>query len=114
MLLEKVKNIFSNKKQFIQTYTTGDVMSKIMALPEGVQVHGAVVKMGLEGEIFVSNSLIHFYEECGRVDLGRKMFEGMLERNVASWTSLINGYAGRLFLFSFKWLRLVLNPIRLP
>ncbi|KAG5090071.1 hypothetical protein JHK86_002683 [Glycine max] len=52
-----------------------------MALPEGVQVHGAVVKMGLEGEIFVSNSLIHFYEECGRVDLGRKMFEGMLERN---------------------------------
>ena len=49
MLLEKVKNIFSNKKQFIQTYTTGDVMSKIMALPEGVQVHGAVVKMGLEG-----------------------------------------------------------------
>nr|KYP52734.1 Pentatricopeptide repeat-containing protein At3g22690 family [Cajanus cajan] len=69
--------------------------SKIMALSEGMQVHGAVVKMGLEGDIFVSNSLIHFYAECAKVDLGRKVFDRMLERNVVSWTSLINGYAGR-------------------
>eukprot|EP00256_Glycine_max_P019904 XP_003538647.2 pentatricopeptide repeat-containing protein At3g22690 [Glycine max] len=69
--------------------------SKILALSEGVQVHGAVLKMGLEGDIFVSNSLIHFYAECGKVDLGRKLFDGMLERNVVSWTSLINGYSGR-------------------
>lgn len=69
--------------------------SKIMAISEGVQVHGAVVKMGFEKDIFVSNSLIHFYAECGKVDLGRKVFDKMLERNVVSWTSLINGYAGR-------------------
>ncbi|KAL2317228.1 hypothetical protein Fmac_031104 [Flemingia macrophylla] len=69
--------------------------SKIMALSEGVQVHGTVVKMGLEGDIFINNSLIHFYAECGKVDLGRKVFDRMLERNVVSWTSLINGYVGR-------------------
>ncbi|ESW29103.1 hypothetical protein PHAVU_002G043500 [Phaseolus vulgaris] len=69
--------------------------SKTTALSEGVQVHGVVVKMGLDGDIFVSNSFIHFYAECGKVDLGRKVFDKMLERNVVSWTSLINGYAGR-------------------
>ena len=69
--------------------------SKIMALSEGVQVHGAVVKMGLEEDIFVRNSLIHFYAECSKVDLGRKVFDTMLERNVVSWTSLINGYVGK-------------------
>ncbi|XP_014519513.1 pentatricopeptide repeat-containing protein At3g22690 [Vigna radiata var. radiata] len=69
--------------------------SKTMALSEGVQVHGAAVKMGLDGDTFVDNSLIHFYAECGKVELGRKVFDKMLERNVVSWTSLINGYAGR-------------------
>ncbi|KAK7405923.1 hypothetical protein VNO78_07535 [Psophocarpus tetragonolobus] len=69
--------------------------SKIMALSQGVQVHGAIVKMGFHEDIFVSNSLIHFYAECGKVELGRKVFDIMLERNVVSWTSLINGYAGR-------------------
>ncbi|KAK7308043.1 hypothetical protein VNO77_41634 [Canavalia gladiata] len=69
--------------------------SKIMALPEGVQVHGAIVKMGMEDDIFVRNSLIHFYAECGKVEFGRKVFDRMFERNVVSWTSLINGYGGR-------------------
>ncbi|KAK7253152.1 hypothetical protein RIF29_37628 [Crotalaria pallida] len=69
--------------------------SKIMALSEGVQVHGVVVKMGLDKDIFVRNSLIHFYAECGDIELGHKVFDKMLERNVVSWTSLINGYAGR-------------------
>ncbi|KAE9596473.1 hypothetical protein Lal_00007600 [Lupinus albus] len=69
--------------------------SKIMAISEGVQVHGVVVKMSLEKDIFVKNSLIHFYAECGDIEMGRKVFDKMLDRNVVSWTSLINGYAGR-------------------
>ncbi|MED6182303.1 Pentatricopeptide repeat-containing protein [Stylosanthes scabra] len=69
--------------------------SKAMAFSEGLQVHGVLIKTGFEANIFVGNSLIHFYAECGRVDLARKVFDGMLERNVVSWTSLINGYVGR-------------------
>lgn len=68
--------------------------SKILAFFEGVQVHGVIVKMGLDKDLFVANSLIHFYAECSKVDLGRKVFDKMLVRNVVSWTSLINGYSG--------------------
>ncbi|KAK6254907.1 hypothetical protein SCA6_016212 [Theobroma cacao] len=67
--------------------------TKISARAEGLQVHGSVVKMGFQGDIFVLNSLIHFYSECGEVVLGRKVFDEMAERNVVSWTSLICGYA---------------------
>lgn len=79
-------------------YTFPFVLSgcvKVEAFREGVQLHGAVVKMGLEGDVFIGNSLIHYYAESGDLDKGRKVFDGMLERNVVSWTSLICGYARR-------------------
>ncbi|KAL8158250.1 hypothetical protein AgCh_002808 [Apium graveolens] len=60
---------------------------------EGVQVHGCVVKMGFEDDVYIQNSLIHFYCESGEVEKGRKVFDEMSERNVVSWTSLICGFA---------------------
>ncbi|KAK1592019.1 hypothetical protein Q3G72_017856 [Acer saccharum] len=69
--------------------------AKSLACSEGAQVHGAIVKMGFEGDLFIANSLIHFYGECGEIDYGRKVFDEMSERNVVSWTSLICGCARR-------------------
>ncbi|KAG6736061.1 hypothetical protein POTOM_061245 [Populus tomentosa] len=69
--------------------------TKSAALSEGFQVHGAIVKMGFERDMFVENSLIHFYGECGEIDCMRRVFDKMSERNVVSWTSLIGGYAKR-------------------
>jgi len=51
--------------------------------------------MCLEGDVFIGNSLVYFYAGCGKIDYARKMFDGMRERNVVSWTSLICGYARR-------------------
>lgn len=67
--------------------------AKTAAFVEGVQLHGALMKIGLEGDMFVANSLIHLYAEAGEFSFARKVFDGMLERNVVSWTSLICGYA---------------------
>ncbi|XP_031264122.1 pentatricopeptide repeat-containing protein At3g22690-like [Pistacia vera] len=77
-------------------YTLPFVLSactKSSAYSEGLQVHGATIKMGFAGDLFVENSLIHFYGECGEIDDGRKVFDEMSERNVVSWTSLICAYA---------------------
>ena len=79
-------------------YTFPFVLSgcaKVEAFSEGIQLHGAVVKMGLEEDMFIRNSLIHFYAECGDLDDSQKVFDEMSERNVVSWTSLICGYARR-------------------
>lgn len=43
--------------------------------------------------MFVLNSLIHLYGECGEVGKARKLFDKMSERNLVSWTCLIGGYA---------------------
>ncbi|KAF5736888.1 pentatricopeptide repeat-containing protein [Tripterygium wilfordii] len=79
-------------------YTFPFVLSacaKVGAYSEGVMIHGAVVKMGFEGDVFVDNSLIHLYGECGKLDYGRKVFDKMSKRNVVSWTSLVCGCAKR-------------------
>ncbi|XP_060180242.1 pentatricopeptide repeat-containing protein At3g22690 [Lycium barbarum] len=62
---------------------------------EGIQVKGLALKWGFGDDVFVLNSLIHFYGECGEVDKARKVFDKMSERNLVSWTCLISGYAKR-------------------
>ncbi|XP_010267188.1 PREDICTED: pentatricopeptide repeat-containing protein At1g77170 [Nelumbo nucifera] len=44
-------------------------------------------------EILMLNSLIDMYGKCGRMDLAHRVFTGMVERNVSTWTSMIMGHA---------------------
>ncbi|PRQ44732.1 putative pentatricopeptide [Rosa chinensis] len=46
--------------------------SKTLAFCEGVQLHGSLVKMGFEQDVFIGNPLIHFYAECGDLDYAHK------------------------------------------
>ncbi|XP_020080067.1 pentatricopeptide repeat-containing protein At3g22690-like, partial [Ananas comosus] len=73
------------------------VCSKILAFEEGQQLHGVLLKIGeeggVQGDLFIQNSLVHFYVECGEMSCAQRVFDGMLQRNVVSWTSLIDGYA---------------------
>ncbi|XP_059460468.1 putative pentatricopeptide repeat-containing protein At3g15130 [Corylus avellana] len=66
--------------------------SKNLLLEQGLQGHGAVVKVGLGLDLMLNNDLIDMYGKCGRIDLACAVFDRMLERNVVSWTSLMCGY----------------------
>lgn len=48
--------------------------------------------MGLEQNVFVGTSIIDMYCKCGRVEMARKAFERMKEKNVKSWSAMIAGY----------------------
>ncbi|KAL3626305.1 hypothetical protein CASFOL_029854 [Castilleja foliolosa] len=79
-------------------YTFPFVLSacaKSSKLFEGLQLHASIMKTGYQNDVFVSNSLVYWYGECGETDSARKMFDEMPERNVVSWTSLICAYAAR-------------------
>ncbi|EHA8592205.1 Pentatricopeptide repeat-containing protein [Cocos nucifera] len=67
--------------------------AKLMALREGEKVHSLSVKNGLETCVFVQNTLVHFYASCGLFECAYKVFEGMDERNLVTWNSIINGFA---------------------
>lgn len=56
-------------------------------------VHGFTIKMGLDGNLTVGNTLIDAYARCGEVSFSRQVFEEMVHKDVVSWNTMIAVYA---------------------
>ncbi|KAK9699353.1 hypothetical protein RND81_08G169100 [Saponaria officinalis] len=59
----------------------------------GVVLHGKAVSGGFGLNIFVLNTLLDMYMNCGDVGFARRVFDVMCERDVVSWTTMISGYS---------------------
>nr|UPT48596.1 pentatricopeptide repeat protein AaPPR415 [Agave angustifolia]UPT49900.1 pentatricopeptide repeat protein AaPPR1292 [Agave angustifolia] len=66
--------------------------ARLRDLKTGTLIHAHVMKSGFELNVFVKTSLVCFYAKCGVLDVARKLFDEMGERNVVSWTGMISGY----------------------
>eukprot|EP01018_Ginkgo_biloba_P037492 Gb_02031 [translate_table: standard] len=62
------------------------------ALQQGKLIHDYIIRCGLESDVFVGTALIDMYAKCGSVDIARKCFDKMSERDVVSWNAMIAGY----------------------
>lgn len=60
---------------------------------EGMALHGSILRCGVDGDLYVTTSLVNLYGKCGLIDCARKVFDGMSEKNVVSWTAMIVGYS---------------------
>ncbi|XP_057963378.1 pentatricopeptide repeat-containing protein At4g37170 [Malania oleifera] len=59
----------------------------------GKQVHGYMMRIGFDPLSFAASALVHMYSKCGNIKNARRVFKGMPRPDLASWTSLITGYA---------------------
>ncbi|KAL8192256.1 hypothetical protein R6Q57_027923 [Mikania cordata] len=66
--------------------------SKLKQKRFGKQVHGLICKSGFALDMYIQNALIHFYSGCDQMGYASKVFDKMSERDVVSWTSVINGF----------------------
>lgn len=58
----------------------------------GLQLHSAIMKVGLDSEIFVGNALVTMYSRWGRLLVARRVFEEMPTKDLVSWNAIISGY----------------------
>ncbi|KAI5662067.1 hypothetical protein M9H77_21390 [Catharanthus roseus] len=59
----------------------------------GAQLHGRVMKQGLEFDPFIRNTILHMYASCGYLSEARKLFEEDEVLDVVAWNSMISGLA---------------------
>ncbi|KAL3537192.1 hypothetical protein ACH5RR_000558 [Cinchona calisaya] len=66
--------------------------AELCGLREGETIHAHVIKNGFVLDLYVVNTLMRLYAVCGVVDDARKVFDGSPQRDLVSWTTLIQGY----------------------
>ncbi|KAG8380657.1 hypothetical protein BUALT_Bualt06G0038700 [Buddleja alternifolia] len=67
--------------------------AELGALALGRRAHVYMMKLGFDKNLHASNALLVLYAKCGNIREARKVFDGLEEKSVVSWTSLIVGLA---------------------
>ncbi|KAL3508307.1 hypothetical protein ACH5RR_027708 [Cinchona calisaya] len=65
--------------------------SYIKAISEGKQVHGQIIKAGVEPNTHVITSLIHMYSNCGRMKSAGKVLAEVSDENILAMNAMITG-----------------------
>ncbi|KAL6287776.1 hypothetical protein ACE6H2_012166 [Prunus campanulata] len=67
-------------------------IGSLKAMVLGRRVHAFVEEKGLGKMISLRNALVDMYVKCGSMSEARLVFDNMAERDVVTWTTMINGY----------------------
>ncbi|GKB38850.1 pentatricopeptide repeat-containing protein [Tanacetum coccineum] len=57
----------------------------------GKEIHG-YVRDDIGFTMIICNALLDMYCKCGCVDVAREIFDGLLNKNVICWASMVSGY----------------------
>ncbi|EEF37193.1 pentatricopeptide repeat-containing protein, putative [Ricinus communis] len=85
--------------------------ASIGSLEQGKWVHALLIKSGAKLVDFVGNTLLGMYAKSGSIEDARKVFDGLVKRDVVSWNSMLAGYAqhglGNIALLIFRQMLII-------
>ncbi|KFK33203.1 hypothetical protein AALP_AA6G344000 [Arabis alpina] len=65
---------------------------ELKCLTLGLVIHGRVLRSLFGKDKYVQNALLAMYMNLGKVEMARKVFDVMKNRDVISWNTMISGY----------------------
>nr|XP_043626271.1 pentatricopeptide repeat-containing protein At3g16610-like [Erigeron canadensis] len=69
------------------------VLVELGRLQLGTELHGFSIRMGMESDIFVANSLLDMYAKFGYSAKALTAFNNIDAKNIVSWNALVANYA---------------------
>ncbi|KAI3989427.1 hypothetical protein MKX01_032529 [Papaver californicum] len=69
------------------------VCSLLNDYDSGRQIHGCIVKNGMDSDVSVGTPLLDFYVKCGKLDDACFAFKRISHPNDVTWSSIISGYS---------------------
>ncbi|CAN6447404.1 unnamed protein product [Victoria cruziana] len=73
--------------------TVIDACANLASISLGKQIHSQIIKEDLQGDLFISSTLVDMYSKCGCMHDSLQMFRKMSIKDHVSWNAMINGYA---------------------
>lgn len=69
-----------------------NICANLAELNLGRQIHAIAIKCQSGNDIAMGNAVIDMYSKSGKIEDANKVFSEMVEKNVVTWTTLIDGY----------------------
>lgn len=67
--------------------------SDVGAIEQGKLIHDEVIRKGLASEVVIGSTLVDMYAKFGNLKDACKVFEGLPQRDLVSWSAMLAGYA---------------------
>nr|GME04108.1 pentatricopeptide repeat-containing protein At4g14170-like [Ipomoea batatas] len=67
--------------------------SEFLEVRKGLEAHGTLLKVGFDSDVYVNNTLLTFYGNCGDLLAAEKVFGEMPEKDLVSWNSIIRAFS---------------------
>lgn len=78
--------------QHINSATIGRWIQSCSNVREVKNLHTVVTRRMKDPVAYVNNNFISMYARFGELEVARRVFDNMLDRNVISWTAMLNAY----------------------
>ncbi|CAL4929436.1 unnamed protein product [Urochloa decumbens] len=65
----------------------------VSCLRLGRELHCRVLRTGHGGNVGVQTALLDMYAKAGQIDVSRRVFDGIVQRDLISWNAMVSGYS---------------------
>lgn len=90
-LMQRHDNLKCNKFTVSSALTASSAMQSLRL---GKEIHGRIIRTGLDSDAVVSSSLLDVYGKCGSLHEARYIFDRVVGKDIVLWTAMIDRYFG--------------------
>ncbi|XP_044469352.1 pentatricopeptide repeat-containing protein At4g37170 [Mangifera indica] len=93
--LDLYRSMQRNENSVSNKFTVSSALAAVSALHclrLGREIHGYIMRTGLDSDEVVWSALSDMYGKCGSINEARHIFDRMVDRDVISWTAMIGRY----------------------